>query len=140
MSNLIEHAKREFLAVGYKQDEEEGPNKWIQENVLELLRVFANQGHSGMSAPYCVGMFEKLALFEPLAPLTGEDHEWMEVSKGVWQNVRAPRVFKGKDGRAYDIEGRIFRAPNGTCYTSGDSRVFVEFPYTPSREYVDVPA
>ena len=39
MSNFINHAKREFLAVGYiplDQDQEDGPNKWIQENILEL--------------------------------------------------------------------------------------------------------
>ena len=31
--NIIEHAKREFLAAGYDPVEqcEDGPNKWIQE-------------------------------------------------------------------------------------------------------------
>ena len=71
-----DHAEREFRALGYKPvDQEEGPNKWIQENVMELLEVFSKQGHSGMSAPVCVRYFEKLALLEPLSPLTGEDWE-----------------------------------------------------------------
>lgn len=41
--------RREFQALGYKapEEEEEGPNKWIQENVLEIAEVFASQGHSG---------------------------------------------------------------------------------------------
>jgi len=140
MSNLIEHAKREFLAAGYKpiDEEEDGLNKRIQENILELLRVFSEQGHSGSSAPHCVGMFKKLAMFEPLCPLTGEEHEWNEVGEGVWQNSRCSHVFKEKDGKAYDMNGRIFRGPNGCCYSSKDSRVYIDFPYTPHREYVDV--
>lgn len=145
MSSLVEHAKREFLALGYKpiDEEEDGPNKWIQENVLELLRVFSEQGHSGSSAPYCVGMFKKLAMYEPLGPLTGEDNEWHEVGDGVFQNTRCSHVFKQADrfdGQAYDINGRIFREPNGACYTSSESRVPVTFPYTPKSEYVDVAA
>lgn len=143
MSNLVEHAKREFLALGYMpiEEEEDGPNKWIQENVLELLRVFSEQGHSGSSAPYCVGMFKKLAMFEPLGPLTGEDHEWSEVSDGVFQNKHCSHVFKQADrfnGQAYDLNGRVFREPNGCCYTKNGSCVPVTFPYTPTTEYVDV--
>ena len=146
-SNLVKHAKIEFKALGYEpvtinQGQEEDPNKWIQENVIELLKVFAEQGHSGSSAPYCIRMFEKLANFEPLGPITGEDWEWSEVIEGqMWQNIRCSHVFKdSKDGPAYDSTGRIFREPNGCCYTSSKSRVPVTFPYTPQREYVDVPA
>lgn len=100
--------------------------------------MFSKQGHSGFSAPYCVETFRKLALHEPLVPLSGADDEWNEVSDGMWQNNRCSHVFKDADGKAYDIEGRIFREPNGACYTSRDSRVYIEFPYTPKREYVDV--
>ena len=136
-----EHAIRELTALGYKMNEtEEGPNKWIVENLLELLEVLSAQGHSGHSAPYVVNMFKKLALFEPLCPLTGDDNEWAEVSEGVWQNKRCSHVFKEADGRAYDIDGRIFREPNGACFTNRNSRVYVTFPYTPTRVYLDVDA
>ena len=111
----------------------------MQENVIELLRVFAKQGHSGFSAPYCIETFRKLALFEPLVPLRGIDDEWNECCSGMWQNNRCSHVFKELDGRAYDIQGRIFREPNGSCYTNRESRVYISFPYTPTREYVDVP-
>ena len=142
--NTVRHAEREFVAAGYTpldQEQEDGPNKWIQENVLELLEVFARQGHSGFSAPYAVETFHKLALHEPLVPLSGADDEWNEVGDGVFQNNRCSRVFKDKNrfnGQAYDIEGRIFRGPGGGCYTSNESCVQVTFPYTPKREYVDV--
>ena len=131
-----------MLAVGYDPNEkQDDPNRFIQDNLMELLAVFSMQGHSGSSAPYCVNTFEKLALYKPLVPLTGEDNEWVEVIDGeMWQNNRCSHVFKDADGNAYDGEGRIFREPNGACYTSSDSRVPVTFPYTPKREYVDVPA
>lgn len=70
--------------------------------------------------------------FGPLSPLTGEDSEWNEIGEGRFQNRRSSRVFKDEDGRAYDIEGRVFRDGAG-CYTSRDSRVYVEFPYPGHR-------
>ena len=141
------HARREFKALGYiplDQPQEDGPNKWIQENVLELIRVFSKQGHSGFSAPYCIELFSKLANHEPTCPLTGADDEWNEVTdwgdgRVVYQNNRCSHVFKDETG-AYDINGRIFREPDGCCYSSRDSRVYITFPYTPKSEYVDVGA
>ena len=47
----------------------------VKANVLELLEVFGNQGHSGSSAPYVLGLFQRLADFKPLGQLTGEDDE-----------------------------------------------------------------
>jgi len=144
MSNLIEHAKNEFLACGYiplDQPQEDGPNKWMQEGTLKLLEVFSEQQHSGMSASFAISIFKTLASFEPLGPLTGEPWEWVEVVDGeMWQNRRCGHVFKDTiDGIAYDAEGKIFREPNGCCYTNRDSRVPITFPYIPKREYVDVP-
>lgn len=141
MSNYTEHVKRELKAAGYvplDQEQEDSPNKWIQENLLELLTVFANQGHSGFSANYCINAFSKLAKFEPLTPLTGEDWEWQEVGPGQWQNIRCSRVFKDEHGQAYDIEGKVFVEEDGYAYTSSDSFVYVNFPYTPKTEYVNI--
>jgi hypothetical protein len=144
MSNLNKHAIAEFKAAGWLDDtgtyidEMQGA---ICEHVLDLLRVFADEGHSGSTAPYTVNMFKKLAMFEPLVPLTGEDWEWHEVGNGVFQNIRCSRVFKQADrfnGQPYDLDGRVFREPNGSCYTSRESMVPITFPYTPKTEYVDV--
>lgn len=140
-SSLELYAMREFKMAGYiplAQQQENGPNKWIQEDVLELIRVFSKQNHSGFSAPHCISLFKTLAMFEPIFPLQGTDGEWNEIGDGCWQNNRCSHVFKDADGCAYDIEGRIFRKPDGLCYQSKDSRVDVTFPYTPTREYVDV--
>lgn len=139
-SNLILHAERELIALGYDLNQaEEDPNKWICNNLFELLEVFSKQGHSGMSAPYCVRMFSKLAMYEPLCPLKGTDEEWFEYADGKYQNIRCSHVFKDKDGQAYDSEGKIFEDNNGTCWTNSDSRVLITFPYTPVREYINRP-
>lgn len=144
MSNLHKHALAEFRAAGWTDADgkfEDEMQEDICKHVLELLKVFADEGHSGNTAPYTVNMFKKLAMFEPLVPLTGEDWEWNECGNGVFQNKRCSRVFKQADrfnGQAYDIEGRVFREPTGACYTGAESRVPVTFPYTPKTEYVDV--
>lgn len=145
-SGLRLHALRELKAAGYAPigECEDGPDKWMQESVLELLEVFSKQGHSGFSAPHCIDLFKKLASYEPLVPLSGNDEEWMDVGEmsgyPIWQNKRCHHVFKEGDGKAYDIDGIIFREPNGCSYTSKESRVYIDFPYTPTRKYVDVPA
>lgn len=135
------HIEREFRAIGYTNDED-GPDKWIQENVIQLMKVFNTQGHSGSSAPFAVSYFERLANHKPLGPLTGEDWEWMEVGEGVYQNNRCSTVFKKvrDDGTeyAYNIDGKVFweyytdedGVQQKSYYTGIDSRVPVEFPYT----------
>lgn len=139
-SHLIAHAKREFLAMGYEPPSSTSPadpNLWIQQNILELLKVFADQGHSGFSASYCIDLFTKLARYEPLCPLSGADDEWVDVGHGLEQNKRCSKVFR-QDGKAYNIDGKVFMLPDGGTYTSAESRVYITFPYMPKTEYVEV--
>ena len=149
MSNLKSHALMEFRAAGWldengKYDDE--MQEAICNHVLKLLELFADEGHSGSTAPYTVNIFKKLAMFKPLVPLTGEDWEWTEVHDGVFQNKRCSRVFKQTDrfdGQAYDIDGIIFydwyTNDNGekikSYFTSKESCVPITFPYTPTEEY-----
>jgi hypothetical protein len=136
VSNLINHARAELEAAGwFKPDGMYGGE--IGPAVLELIQVFAAQGHSGMSASIVSSLFDAVSRFQPIGPLTGADDEW-EPFEGYWQNKRCSRVFKNADGTAYDIEGRIFREPSGHTFTNRDSCVFIKFPYAPKREYVDV--
>jgi len=163
MSNLHSHALMEFKAAKWLDDEGKYSDEMqeaICKHVLKLLDVFADEGHSGSSAPYAVNVFKKLAMFEPLVPLTGEDWEWTETSEGVFQNKRCSHVFKQADrfdGQAYDIDGIVFYEwherdldpdepgyPGKTRfkshYTSSESRVPVTFPYTPVKNYVERPS
>lgn len=131
--NLYAHAVRELPVAGPDDEMQAAMNECL----LQMVLVFSSQGHSGFSAAYAVNALAKLLKFEPLGPLTGEDSEWNEVDEGTWQNNRCSHVFKDATG-AYDIDGRIFREANGSCYTNRESRVPVVFPYTPVSEYVDV--
>jgi hypothetical protein len=150
MSNYEKHALMEFRAAGWIDENGnyiDEMQEMICRHVLALLDVFDGEGHSGSSAPYAINLFSKLAKFDPVVPLTGEDWEWTEVSERMgskcWQNKRCGKVFKDEDGRAYDIDGKVFWEWSGTKedpykshYTCRESRVYVTFPYTPSTEYV----
>jgi hypothetical protein len=144
--SIRDTAIRELELLGYTTNinsrQYNEMNAHMAENVLELLEVFSNQGHSGSSAPYCISLFTALANHKPLTPLTGDDNEWNDVStlgtEPCYQNNRCSNVFKNSDGRAYDINGKIFKNQDGVCFTNRDSKVYIEFPYTPHTEYVDV--
>ncbi len=158
---LIEHAKMELEIAGLF-DEDSDYAGMVAKDVMELVEVFAKQGHSGMSAPYVAKLFNKLANYEPLQPITGKDEEWGDVrdlggDKSWYQNKRCSALFKdGKDGQAYYIDAVIKRDQNGTCwsgmawlseedYKTGDRSKMVgkkgyvkSFPFTPKTFYIDV--
>ena len=152
MSNYKTHAMREFRAAGWIDDDGNYCDEMQQaicEHVLKLLEVFADEGHSGTTAGYTVQMFEKLAMYKPIFPLTGEDWEWNELYYGgdpKYQNKRCSHVFKDENDLAYDSNGKVFwewwtnpktGEKSKSHYTCGDSRVYIEFPYTPTIEYVE---
>jgi hypothetical protein len=139
MSNMLTWAEAELKLAGYDiNDPEDGPNRWLAEGTLELLKVFSEQGHSGMSAPYAIALFEKLASWKPIAPLTGEDDEWNEVGEGTWQNRRNSAVFKKEDGQAYWMDGIVWYRNEvdedgkeyKSYFTNRDSRIYIKFPWT----------
>ena len=143
-SKLYAHAKRELdIAKFIKPDDTfDAPyGDMIGIAVLELIATFSCQGHSGMSAGYVRQIFDKLAKYEPLEPLTGEDDEWEDISamwgKEYYQNKRCSRIFKDETGKAYDTEAIIFRDLDGGCYTSAASHQEIKFPYTPKTKILD---
>ena len=154
MSNYKFHAMNEFRAAGWLDENDEYKDEMqemICNHVLALLDVFGDEGHSGTTAPYTIDLFSKLANFDPIVPLTGEDWEWNEVSDGdkgkMYQNKRCSAVFKDAnryDGQPYYIDGIVFwewyKSGDGVVtkchFTGGDSQVPIVFPYTPKSEYV----
>ena len=142
--SLLSHAKEEFRAAGWTDENgkfNDDMQEAICEHVIKLLEVFSEEGHSGSTAPYAINLFTRLAKFEPIAPLTGEDWEWHDVSeysgRTTYQNRRCSSIFKDEDGVAYDIDGKVFwewqmfeGEPHKSYYTCRDSCVPVTFPYT----------
>ena len=141
---MIEHAKHELDLLLKKCEDEEDieMQKRINNDILEIVTVFANQGHSGFSAGYAIPIINKLLRQSFVTPLTGEDNEWTEISEGVYQNNRESSIFKDKDrfdGKAHYLDGKAFSDDGGkSWYTNGDSWVTVDFPLRelPKTEYI----
>jgi len=145
MSNMLQYAKSELDRIGMTEDGYEY-NAMGRNAILELVEKFAEQGHSGFSASYVTNCLEKLLRWEPLSPLTGEDSEWTLLEyddETRYQNKRCSRVFKDFDGRAYDIEGKVFwdwytnedGEKSKSYFTCKESRVYIDFPYVPTTVY-----
>lgn len=139
---MIDWAKKELDLAGYKDEGPDSINTWMRDSVLKLLEVFSDEGHSGASAPFAISLFEKLASWKPISPLTGADDEWLEVGPDVWQNKRASDVFKDENGRAYWMDGIVFwewftpwdngvaGEPYKVYFTNRESKVYINFPWT----------
>ena len=142
MSNILKHAERELSLIGY--DGKDAYNNMAKAAIMELLATFANQRHSGFSASYVTDIFNKLARFETLSPLTGENNEWNDVTemsgdrKTLFQNNRNSAVFKDDTG-CYYINACLWVEDNGNTYANKKSRGYIKsFPFTPKTFYVKV--
>jgi len=149
--SLIKHAERELRLAGFfdKDSDYEG---MLGGAVMELVKVFSKQGHSGFSAHRVIGLFKRVASFENLLPLSGDDSEWNDISdldNGTLQNNRVSSVFKEKKtGRAYYLDAITWKTQNGGTWhgsaykkdgTKVMSRQFIKsFPFTPKNFTIDV--
>ena len=108
MSNLVKHAKKELKLSGLFDDDSDYDGM-LGEAVLELVKVFAKQGHSGFSAHQTLRIFNEVANYRPLTPIGDSKDEWMNVSdmsnSPTWQNTRRPTTFSRDGGMTwYDID------------------------------------
>lgn len=102
MSNLIIHAERELKLAGLF-DKDSDYKGALGGAVMELVKVYAKQAHSGASASMVRGLFVQVANFENLTPITPDPEEWQNVAgmSGVpmWQNKRNPAYFSDDGGK-----------------------------------------
>lgn len=108
MSNLVKHAQEELKLAGLF-DKDSDYDGMIGEAVLELVKVFSKQGHSGFSASWTLDVFNKVANYKPLTPIGKSKDEWMNVSDmstdPMWQNKRRGTTFSRDGGKTwYDID------------------------------------
>jgi len=156
---LLDHTKTELEIAGLLNEDGGFYGGMTGKAVLELMEVFAKQGHSGMSAPIVADLFKRLANREQLGPITGRDEEWGEINdyetgNPSQQNKRESGLFKHTDGKVTYVSALIKRCPNGTTWygplylTREDAinnvnkiRSSLEikgFPFTPKTFYIDV--
>lgn len=111
---LTEHAKQELQLAGLF-DKDADYDGMLATAVMELMEVFAKQGHSGSSAAMTISLFEKLARFGNLTPLTSKQDEWMDISEmsgePMWQSKRKSSVFSKDGGKTwYDLDAQEIKA------------------------------
>lgn len=98
---LVAHARSELDRAGLF-DKDSDYDGMLGEAILELIEVFAEQGHSGTSACAAIDIINTLLKFNPLTPLTYAEDEWDNVSDAtgepMWQNKRKPDVFSRDHG------------------------------------------
>ena len=115
---LLEHAKRELKLAGYDisdkgcemHDDEESFNGYVNScarNAYELIETLSKAGHSGMSIGITLDIFNKLAKWKTLTPLTNNPDEWTQLSdceSVCHQSKRNPSCFTSDFKTYHDIE------------------------------------
>lgn len=129
---MIEFAKWQLnkLLEKCKDEDSKIMQNMMNNDVLELLKVFSEQGHSGFSASWAINLFSKLAKYKLITEIEDNPEDWDENG----QHKHIPSVFKRKDGTCYYLYGTYFAEPdsdnffyNGMC-----SKTDVHFPLKPS--------
>ena len=129
MSDIVNYAKRELELLGKDDD---GLQERMNQQILDIVATFAEQGHTGFTAEYALSILERLLRWKPILPLTGEKSEWgTEASKN--QNNRCYSVFRGENGIATDGDEFIVSDDGGiTWYSTNEIPLTpITFPYTP---------
>jgi len=127
-TELEAFAESELARLGDSEDQSA-----INKNVMEIVKVFCEEGHSGFSANCTANLLDRILRWQPLTAIEDKPEDWKEVGEGSWQHKRYSAVFKDKDsynGQAYNVRGLVFSDDDGkTWYTNKDSAIPVEFPY-----------
>lgn len=117
--SLIEHAERELKLAGLTEpDSDYYP--MLYNNIMDIVKVFSEAGHSGMSASITVNILNRLLSFKSLTPLTADPDEWNEVGSNMWQSNRQADAFSDNAGLTWYFLDRkpesgehIYHHPSG---------------------------
>jgi len=136
-SGLVRFAKEEMKLAGLDAPDSDYGGM-LYTAVLELVELFARQGHSGMSASIALSIFNKVASWKPLTPMTDTPESWsngITQSDTLFQHKRDCSIFKDSDrfgGKPYTVDGRAFSYDGGkNWYTNGKSHKIVNLPCMP---------
>lgn len=101
MMGLLDHAEYELKLAGYniknkkKIESSQDYADQCGRAAYDLLKLFASQGHSGMSAQFTLQIFNRLANHKPLTDnLSDNPEEWEDVSE--YKNEPKGTSFQSK--------------------------------------------
>ena len=108
---ITDFARDELERIGLGENCQDPMDQDMRKCILDMIDMFADQGHSGFSANYMISVVTRLMNIKPLGPLTGDDSEWTLVQDDpvLYQNKRYSAVFKDGNGRAYDIDACVVK-------------------------------
>lgn len=120
-SRLTRHAETELRKAGLF-DKDGDYDGMIGPAIMNMIYVFGMEGHSGYSAGMTIDIFNRLARYRTLTPITSDPGEWTDVSsafgnKPEWQNKRDSRYFSHDGGETwynYEDCSYIYELPSGT--------------------------
>ena len=108
----------------------------MNNDVMELLKVFEEQGHSGFSASWAIRLFSNLAKYKLITEIEDNPEDWDENG----QHKYITSIFKREDGTCYYMYGRLFAEPNSdNFFYNKASNVDITFPIKPydlQSEYI----
>ena len=111
---LLEHAQKEIdiLKKNHGQDFVES----YYNNILKIIKIFSEEGHSGTSAQLATKIIYALLQFKPLSPIENRPQDWTTTAQDkILQHNRCSNVFK-EGNKAWILEG--------------SSKESITFPYT----------
>jgi hypothetical protein len=81
----------------------------LGESILDIMKEFSKQGHSGGSAGITTAILEKLLRWQPLTDLTDDPEEWMDIAdmmggETMYQSRRNPSCFSTDLKQYYNID------------------------------------
>jgi hypothetical protein len=113
MTTNLERIEYELKLAGYKLEpiDENDPSdeKYVQRIgncVYEICKLFAEQGHSGLSASITLKLLDELLVKDnTLSPLTNNPDEWMDVTEmsgyKLYQSKRKFSCFSDDNLKTY---------------------------------------
>jgi hypothetical protein len=102
-TNYVRHANAEYKIAWPDMDsdkEDKGMQRYMCNQINDLLYLLSSQGDSGSSIGYKLNLFNKLAKFQIISPLTFKDDEFssdLSLGDDIKQNIRNSAVFKEGD-------------------------------------------
>lgn len=138
---MIEHAKNELKQIGLYEHK-------IGKSVLQLIETFTKQKNSKKETEKIKLLFNKLVDFQQLSEITGEETEWLEISKNTYQNKKLKTLFKQKD-KSYFVNAIIWETQDHQEIFAGIAKtkdgkeiscrqVVKSFPFVPKTFRIEV--